>query len=358
MRLDPLHVRWQRTDLDRPLAEPVGGGHGDVWVGSSQLGAGGRTLAHPELKGSVYGAAVTEDRVFVSLYPNGLQALDATGEPLWRRDLGERRNGVGKPAIGPDGNLYVGALSWFGSYTPAGELRFEKPVGHSSEEVRVTQAPLFLKDSVVYQDSHHRLQALTLDGQPLWTAKLGPITEGPLALNRRGHVLVGCTDGLMAIQPGRKEPAWKSEFGVCMGTGAAVTREGHAVISGWDDHLTCLDDAGQKVWRTPLEATPITTPTLTSDGKIVVNLDDGRMAVLSSSGEVLGYQGQGRKDSVRWSEAVRPVEIDGVLLCAGRYGTLTALELDKPPFQTAGQAATLRENEQAIQIGSTRLKRR
>lgn len=360
MRVNPLEVRWQRTDLDRPLAEPVAGPHCDLWVGSSQLGAGGRTLAHPSLEGAVYGAAVQNDRVYLSLSPNGLQALDATGQPLWRRPLGLRRNGVGKPAVGPDGNVYLGALSWFGSFTPDGELRFERTVGHATEERRVTQAPVFLADGcVVYQDSHDNLQALSPDGEPLWSARMPPTTEGPLALNGRGQILVGTRQALVALDPTTHQPAWQADYPVCMGTGAAPAADGSCWISGWDKHVTHLDRQGKKLARVELEATPITTPTLTGDGRVVVNLDDGRMAVLSQRGQLIGYQGQARQKSVRWDEAVRPVEAEGLLLCTSRYGTLTALELDRPPLPPEpGQASSVTETARAVQVGGVRLKRR
>lgn len=199
-----------------------------------------------ELGGRLWAQPVTDgERVFITSLDHSVYAVDLdTYELVWHEDISAAI--PGSPAIGPDGNLYVGSL--------ASQLeRFDPATGqHSSvldAESWIWSTPTLDGEALYFGDLDGNFYSFnTSSGTLNWSVQPdGPVTAN--AIPQNDHLLLATEAGnIYAIDKSGKT-LWFETVGGKIYTTPVVAGDLILVAPlGSDFYLSALDSNGRQVW--------------------------------------------------------------------------------------------------------------
>ena len=195
---------------------------------------------------------VDEDgTVYSGSFDDSFYALGPDGGVRWKVGLGG--DIWAAPAIGPTGDIYVGAndrlyalerdggQSW--AFATTGNL-------HSS--------PVIADDGTIYiGTTNARLHAILPDGGAKWAfATKGNFGWQQLpAVGTDGTVYTATDKHLAAIAPSDGGALWERDLGVTLRTSVVVDGDGDLYVGG-DSHMYAYDRSGKQLWMLDIGSNP------------------------------------------------------------------------------------------------------
>jgi outer membrane protein assembly factor BamB len=281
--------RWNR-DLGGPVyvtpaLDPVAG---RLYVGSDSDyffcldAATGEVIWHLRTEGDVdTGIAFAPDGSLVFSAGEDVWSVTTDGTPRWR--FHARIKIYSAPAIDDEGTIYVGAQDdHLYAIASDGRLRWKVEVDDD-----VDSSPVIGDDGTIYFGGDaRRVHALDREGHELWRAEVGGYVRAPLALGRRGDVLVpvfGPSPRLVSLDAGTGQERWSftveagnsSDLGV--GTSPVVDRDGNIYFGADDSFVYAITGEGALRWVYETEDRVDSDPVLGIDGTLYFGSDDDHL---------------------------------------------------------------------------------
>lgn len=261
------------------------------------------------------------------------RSLSPGGGVLWTAEAGHNGLSV-KPALGPDGSIYVSRVSALEAYGPDGNLRWSKEISDSLDGT-CSCGP---EGHVYIHDGLRLLAVEGSTGEVLWTKPVdGAWSDHPPVVGADGTVYtLGRNSVVQAWSPdGRERWAWEDlrkddQTLADVTTRLAVGPEGNVYLGDRTGTLRCLGPDGRQRWSAPVakhEFTNYESPSVDGQGRVYVG--DGR------HGEaVVCLDADGQE---RWRRQVGPIlhvtgAPDGGVLAGVKGGHLHRLDGDGVPL--------------------------
>ncbi len=227
------------------------------------------------------GTAVSEDRVYVSSWPDmsykgeqGIGCLDAgNGSLLWLNPIGGK-GGASTPTL-KDGRVYVGSFSGdlYSIDAATGETIWNRTLETDPQWWGIASSPLAIDEGVFATTfSGGALHLLSFEGEEVWNLSTGRIDPYTSPAYSEGKVyFAGGDPALYCVEVSSGLPLWK------LSTDAPITSSPSvadgSVFFATSDALWAVDAAtGDMLWREPMKGT-ISSPAI-SQGRVYVGSDD------------------------------------------------------------------------------------
>ncbi|MCC7479519.1 PQQ-binding-like beta-propeller repeat protein [bacterium] len=211
-----------------------------------------------------------------------LYCLAPTGVEIWRERISHSAlDWRCSPAIGPDGTVYVNALSLepgsLEGYTHAvsadGELLWSFPSGALGVD---GASPAVSPEGTVYTSGVDKLHAINADGTAAWEYYTGPAPNCP-AIAADGTVLVNGS-AFYALSPEGGLRWMQSNISSQNFGSPLVDSLNNIYIPGGSIHsFTVFGLNGQIRWQEPALGTQVSQPVLGLDGALIIAAADGRV---------------------------------------------------------------------------------
>jgi outer membrane protein assembly factor BamB len=218
-----------------------------------------------------------------------LYAFDLQGAVRWRAATGGKV--FSSPAVLPDGTVVVGSQDdrlW--AFRPGGAVRWTYA---TDADVDGTPAVDEVRETIYVGADDGRVHAVSFDGRPVWSAKVGGFVRSGIAIDRVGRVYAatfGPTARLAALDPETGEIRWSqalasgptAEFGV---RSSPITDAAGTVIVGVPGgSVRAFSPEGRPVWTVRVPDDVDSGPILASDGTLYFGCDDGFLRAVGEGG--------------------------------------------------------------------------
>lgn len=205
-----------------------------------------------------------------------------TPKLLWQADLGHRIQS--SPALGVDGNIYVG--------TDDGFIHALKPDGAiawtSRSEAAVVSTPTVDWQGHIYYGSMDKLfYAVNPDGRGKWFTSLRAEIASSAALTEEGDNITATTQGVLLCVNASGNERWRFTINTPIVSSPAIGAEGMIYFGGQDGTLYALRRNGTLFWQQNLGDRINASPAIGPDGKIYIATVSGKVVAASPTGEIL-----------------------------------------------------------------------
>ncbi len=202
---------------------------------------------------------------------------------LWRVKLTvmEGRSFYSSPAIGPDGNIYVGSPDGaLCSVDTGSTLRWRYATGDL-----IRSSPAIAADGTIYVGSYDNLlYAVNSDSTYQWSyATNGSIQSSP-AIGQDGSVYIASQDHWLYALTRFGSLDWRSLANRAGRSSPAVGADGTAYV-GTDDGYVCAESTNGAVrWQYKTDGAIHSSPAIAADGTVYCGSDDGNLYSLNPNG--------------------------------------------------------------------------
>ncbi len=238
-----------------------------------------------------------------------------TNNLKWRCQLGGNVS-YSSPAIGADGNVYIGCDDYkLYAITPEGSVDWTYETGGNVET-----SPAIGHDGTIYFGSYDAyFYAVNPDGSFKWKYLLGEpdwhwVRSSPV-VTEDGTIYVGGSDGyLYAFEPDGTLK-WRYYASGAIYPGIAVGPDRTVYVSGWDDwvnHLHAVTPEGDFKWTYEIDRWVVSTPAVADDGTVYFGSDDGRIYALNPDG-TLKWRVWGLEGSILGTRSSPAIAEDGTI---------------------------------------------
>ena len=184
------------------------------------------------------------------------------------------------PAVGPEGNVYVGANdSYLYAFDASGKFKWRFNTGAS-----VFASPSVAADGTVYCGSYTSLYALRPDGTVRWSHPVGGALSST-SLAADGTIFVGSSEGYVyALNPGGSLK-WRYKASDGVTCAVAVAEDGGVYAATKDGYLNALTADGSLAWRYKVtDSYILAPPVIAGDGTIYIGEYEGNLYALNPDG--------------------------------------------------------------------------
>ena len=212
-----------------------------------------------------------------------------TGWQLWKFNTGDndwsQRPGVSHPAIGSDGNLYVGSYE---EYKDAGRIcALDSQTGNKIYELNLGHhmydPPTIGSDGTLYIRSGNRIYAFAIASKiKLWEIELESWFSEP-AIGTDGNLYISSNGTVYCLASKTGNIIWKSEGLPHDRCTPVIGIDGIIYFVSSDCHVWALDgNTGEDIWSFAdvKIGSSDSTPIIGADGKLYVGSDDGKVYAL------------------------------------------------------------------------------
>jgi outer membrane protein assembly factor BamB len=228
-------------------------------------------------------------KLYVGTFTGRLYAFDAArGGLLWSFDTHARI--TTSPAVGADGNVYVGTRRGLVAVTPAGTLAWNTPLRRIKGS-----SPAIGPDGTIYvATSGGSVAALSREGAIVWVRDLGGRScsiVGSIAI-RGDRLYVGAADGnLRALDRASGNVVWAYQAGAAIDSGVSLGPDGSVHFGTASGRVVSLRDGGAAPtlrWVAVLGGGKIlSTPAVDRAGNVYVGGNDRKVHALAASNGAL-----------------------------------------------------------------------
>lgn len=277
------------------------GSHAGRFVGVVVEGPqAGQVVLDLWVDGIIWSTAVEGSRgwLYFGADDDHLRAVDpAAGTVAWSRRLGQcepprapgpegvRCDVDGGPALGPAGDLYVGADGLY-RVGDDGTIRWHYPPPEEGRGAHVATTPLVTDEMVVFGSYGRQVVALDHDGERRFAVELGADVDGSPVRGRDGTIYVGSDDGALHALRSDGTEAFRVTVGAPVRARAAIGHDGAVVFGAYDGMLHAIEPDGRVRWRLPTGAEIHAPATIDPAGRIFVGSRDERLYALDLEGHV------------------------------------------------------------------------
>ena len=211
-----------------------------------------------------------------------LVAVDPTGVVRWRTD--RLTPVIGVPALAQGGKLYAGA--WNGTLN-AFDVTSGRLLWSLNLRTRITTSPAVGSDGNVYIGTRRGLIAVSPQGTLVWTAPVRRIKGSSPAIGPDGTIYVATSDGRVVALSHEGAIVWQRDLGgrSCAIVGSLAIRGDRLYVGAADGNVRALDRAsGNVVWAYQSGSPIKSGVSLGPDGAIHFGTADGRVLSVVDGG--------------------------------------------------------------------------
>lgn len=267
-------------------------------------------------------AAVTENRVLISVYDNNLYAINKEdGSFVWKYPTAD---GVGASPCVYEEMAFVGSSD---RMMYAIDLRTGRKIWHYETNGAIYSSPSARFDHVFFGSDDGHLYALNVrQGRMAWkTNAFGPVRSSPYVGEER--VFFGTESGyIFGLEISSGKTKWQTQARRAVTSSPAFAEE-IVVIGSMDATVYALDaSTGWAVWRFRARRPIISSPVI-QDGIVYIGCSDGSLYAidLNSGRQLWTYEtgGQVNSSPAVWQDAVYFGSTDGYIYSvANKRGNL------------------------------------
>lgn len=277
--------------VDTTNVNPAGGDFTlTLTTAAWQFAAYGGIVSSPAVSstGTIYfgaGTTITDTTLDSGSYPeNNVYALNADGTQKWKFTTGSPVD-LASPAIGNDGNIYVGSgdKKLYALNATTGAQKWSYTAGTA-----ILSSPAIATDGTIYFRDDTLLYALTSGTSSAtlkWSFSLSGSTYSSPAVAADGTVYVGATGGyLYAVNPSGSQK-WRFTTNGDVYTSAAIAADGTVYCATLNGYFYAINPDGTQKWVWSVAGSAITSsPVLAPDGTIYFGAYDHKLHALTSAG--------------------------------------------------------------------------
>lgn len=267
-------------------------------------------------------AAVTENRVLISVYDNNLYAINKEdGSFVWKYPTAD---GVGASPCVYEEMVFVGSSD---RMMYAIDLRTGRKIWHYETNGAIYSSPSARFEHVFFGSDDGHLYALNVrQGRMAWkTNVFGPVRSSPYVGEER--VFFGTENGyIFGLEISSGKTKWQTQARRAVTSSPAFAEE-IVVIGSMDATVYALDaSTGWAVWRFRARRPIISSPVI-QDGIVYIGCSDGNLYAidLNSGRQLWTYEtgGQVNSSPAVWQDAVYFGSTDGYIYSvANKRGNL------------------------------------
>lgn len=275
--------------------------------------------------GIVWGSPAIDPngRLWVGADDDTLYAIESDGAIAVRQRIGTcdpprapgpegvRCDVDGGPTLLPDGSVLVGADGVY-RISADGAPVWHAPVVDTGAR-HVYSTPAVAGDLVVFGGYDGNVTALSLDGAPRWTFRVGADVDGSAAIGSTGEIYIGADDGKLYALSSAGELRWSWPTKAGIRSRPAIAADGTIYIGSSDGTVVALDPGGKRRWTFTTAGPVVASITLDPAGNLYFGSQDDTLYAVAPSGALL------------WSLSF-PADIDAPVAITGAGGLIVACD--------------------------------
>jgi len=295
-------LKWACVTGDAIFSSPAIGADGTIYVGSNDGNLyavnpnGSKKLMTKMNIGTGYGSNVgsnsqvqsspaigLDGNIYVGA-GNTLDAVTATGGVLWSWCNTQYMNyfpAIASPVIGADGKVYeCWEQEQIHAFTAAGKVAWNNSNWGGGDS-----SPVLGTDGTVYFSGiFGGIMGCGPTGTAIWNAETGPTSISSPAIGPDGTLYVGAGDGsLYAVNPDGSIK-WTFLTGAFIASSPAIGADGTIYVGSRDGNLYAVKADGTKKWAFTTGDFVDSSPAIGGDGVIYVGSDDGNIYAVNPDG--------------------------------------------------------------------------